>query len=87
MELIDGGTLEDKVKESPMSLEDAIRVATEATDGLKMAHEKDIVHRDVKSANIMLTANGRVKILDFGLAKTAQSTMLTRMGSTLGTVA
>lgn len=87
MELIDGGTLEDRVKEGPLSLEEAVRIASEATDGLKMAHEKDIVHRDVKSANIMLTAGGRVKILDFGLAKTAQSTMLTRMGSTLGTVA
>ncbi len=87
MEYIEGGTLEDRIKEGPFSLEEAIRIASEAADGLKMAHEKNIVHRDVKSANLMLTGEGRVKILDFGLAKTAQSTMLTRMGSTLGTVA
>ncbi len=87
MEYIDGETLDARIKKGPVKLEDAVRIATEATDALNMAHEKGIVHRDVKSANIMLDEKDRVKILDFGLALTAASTKLTRMGSTLGTVA
>jgi len=87
MEFIDGETLEDRSKKGPMPLEEAVRIVTQAAQALEAAHEKNIVHRDIKSANIMLTTKGNVKVLDFGLAKTAHSTMLTRMGSTLGTVA
>ena len=87
MEFIEGGTLEDKIKAAPLKLGEAVRIATQVAEALKAAHAKEIVHRDIKSANIMLTKDGQAKVLDFGLAKTSHSTMLTRMGSTLGTVA
>ena len=86
MEFIDGKSLEAKAKEGPMALEEVVRLSMQVANALEAAHEKNIVHRDIKSANIMLTAKGDAKVLDFGLAKTAHSTMLTRMGSTLGTV-
>ena len=87
MEFIEGGTLEDRIKSGPLKLDEAVRIATQVAEALKAAHAKQIVHRDIKSANIMLTADGQAKVLDFGLAQTSHSTKLTRMGSTLGTVA
>ncbi|NNE45495.1 MAG: serine/threonine-protein kinase [Rhodothermales bacterium] len=87
MEYIDGESLEDLVAKGPLPLEDAISYASQIAEGLKVAHEAQVVHRDIKSGNIMLTKKGVVKILDFGLAKTTASTKLTQMGSTLGTVA
>ncbi len=87
MEYIDGETLHDRVGKGPLKLQEAVRIASQIASGLKAAHAKDIVHRDIKGGNIMLTAEGEAKILDFGLAQTTASTKLTRMGSTLGTVA
>ena len=87
MEYIDGETLEDRIAKGPFKLEAAVRIAIEVASGLQLAHENDIVHRDIKSANIMLTSKNVAKVLDFGLAQTAASTKLTRLGSTLGTVA
>ena len=87
MEYIDGETLQQRASRSPLALPEAVSIATQMGEALRTAHAKNIVHRDIKSANVMLTKDGIAKVLDFGLAKTNQSTMLTRMGSTLGTVA
>ena len=85
MEYVDGPTLKHEIEKAPMKLERAIEITVQVAKGLHAAHSVDIVHRDVKSANIMLNPEGQVKIMDFGLAKTAHSTQLTKTGSTLGT--
>jgi eukaryotic-like serine/threonine-protein kinase len=69
MELVEGETLEEKLKTGALSIEDSLRIALEIAEALEAAHEKGVVHRDLKPANVMLTAHGEVKVLDFGLAK------------------
>ncbi len=87
MEYIEGKTLNDALEKELFKLKDAVSTAIQVAEGLKAAHSKNIVHRDIKSANILLSIDGTAKILDFGLAQTAMSTKLTKVGSTLGTVA
>ncbi len=87
MEFVEGRSLKDKIEEGPLKLDDAVHIAIQAAEGLAAAHEKEIVHRDIKSANIMITEKDRVKIMDFGLAKSRGATQLTREGTTLGTIA
>jgi eukaryotic-like serine/threonine-protein kinase len=69
LELVEGGTLQDRLKRAPLDLPEALRVARDVADALGAAHEKGIIHRDLKPANVALTAEGRPKVLDFGLAK------------------
>ncbi|NNE34449.1 MAG: protein kinase [Rhodothermales bacterium] len=80
-----GETLKDRIARGRLSIPEAARIASQIADGLSAAHRKDIVHRDIKPGNIVLTEDGYVKILDFGLAKLAGGTHLTKSGSTLGT--
>jgi serine/threonine protein kinase/tetratricopeptide (TPR) repeat protein len=80
-------TLKKRIEGGPMPVNEATDIATQVGQGLAKAHEKGIVHRDIKPANIMITAEGVAKILDFGLAKQAGQTNLTRTGSTVGTAA
>jgi serine/threonine protein kinase len=73
---------------SPLPVDQIINIAVQIAAGLQVAHEKGIVHRDIKSANIMLTGKGQVKIMDFGLAKVAGGgAQLTKDQSTVGTAA
>ena len=81
-----GETLKAKIARGPLPLDEALGYAVQVAQGLERAHEAGIVHRDVKPANVMVTDRGRVKIVDFGLAKVA-GLDLTKTGTTLGTVA
>ncbi len=87
MEYVEGETLKVLASRSMLPLTQVLDVAMQIADGLATAHEKGIVHRDIKSDNIMITPKGKVKIMDFGLAKLKGVTRLTRAGSTLGTAA
>ena len=86
MPAYDGVTLSAKLKSGPLRLDKAVHIAIQVAEGLKAAHEKGIVHRDIKSSNIIVTDNGQAKIMDFGLARRGEATQLTKTGVTLGTV-
>jgi len=87
MAFIDGQSLKTKIESGPLKIEEALNISIQIAEGLQEAHEKGIVHRDIKSANIMLSSKGQAKITDFGLAKLADRTKLTKTGTTMGTVA
>ncbi len=87
MELVDGVTLEKLLaKESKLPLETAVRIVIQALDGLQHAHYKNILHRDIKPANLMLTREGSVKLMDFGIARMVGSQRLTRADRVVGTL-
>ena len=69
MELVPGETLADRVKTGPVPVEEALKIAVQIAEALEAAHEKNIIHRDLKPANVKVTPEGKVKVLDFGLAK------------------
>jgi len=87
MEYIEGRNLKDLIDAGPLKLMESLNIAMQISEGVHEAHRRKIVHRDIKPANIMITDEGRVKIMDFGLAKSPARTQLTREGTTVGTVA
>jgi Tol biopolymer transport system component len=69
LELVAGETLAERIKRGPIPVEEALKLALQIAEALEAAHEKGIIHRDLKPANIKVTPGGKVKVLDFGLAK------------------
>ena len=99
-ELLEGGTLRDELRNGPMAAKKTVEIAAQIARGLAAAHEKGVVHRDLKPENVFLTKDDRVKILDFGLAKSSTrepaaeeltsagtASLLTGAGTVFGTVA
>ena len=103
MELVEGPTLEDRIRRGAIPIEEALGIAKQIADALEAAHERGIVHRDLKPANVKVRADGAVKVLDFGIAKamepvaasspsvsmspTITTPAMTRAGMILGTPA
>jgi len=87
MAFYEGETLRLRIDRGGVTIEEAVRIVSQVASGLLKAHEKGIVHRDIKPSNIIVTKDGQAKIVDFGLAKLAGQTRITRAGSSFGTVA
>jgi len=83
----EGETLRERIDRGSITIDEALDITKQVASGLARAHETEIVHRDIKPSNIIITKHGEAKIIDFGLAKLAGKTRLTKEGSTLGTAA
>ena len=87
MAYLDGEGLNERIDRGRLKPVEAIRIALQVARGLKAAHEKNIIHRDIKSSNIIVSADGRATIMDFGLAKSVRQTHATQRGAQIGTIA
>ncbi|HCP75225.1 MAG TPA: serine/threonine-protein kinase, partial [Ktedonobacter sp.] len=87
MPFMEGGTLRTRIRQSPLSLEESCRALNDIADALDYIHRQGIVHRDIKASNVLLDAQGKYYLSDFGIARIAtDATQLTTTGNVLGTV-
>jgi len=87
MEYVDGRNLRERIGGTPLPADDVLDIAKQVATGLAAAHNRGIVHRDIKSANVLIDASGRAKITDFGLARFSEDTRVTQDGAAVGTIA
>lgn len=87
MELVRGRGLDEILRERncPLGVEQSLAIVAQAADGLSYAHQMGVIHRDIKPSNLMIAEGGRVKIMDFGIARVRGSVRLTRVGTAIGT--
>jgi len=87
MAYYEGQTLRDRIEQGAIAVDDAIAIVTQVASGLAKAHEKGILHRDIKPGNILMGDDRQAKLADFGLARLAGQTKITKTGTAVGTVA
>lgn len=86
MEYVEGTTLTHRMQQGPIPVADAVNYISQALDALSYAHQQHVIHRDVKPSNMMLTPQGLVKLMDFGIARSGDESTLTMTGTTLGSL-
>ncbi len=87
MAFLEGDSLDKRIEQGPLKIPETIDIAHQIAMGLEAAHEKGIVHRDIKPGNVMVDEKGHVTVMDFGLALLTEGSKLTKLDMTLGTVA
>ena len=85
MELLNGRELSERMASSSIPIREAVAIAEQVAEGLAFAHDSGVIHRDIKPGNIMLLPSGRIKIMDFGIARLKISDLKTQLGTRLGT--
>ena len=87
MAFIEGESLDKRIEQGPLKIAEALDIAQQIANGLGAAHEKKIVHRDIKPGNVIVDGKGHVTVMDFGLALLTEGSKLTQLDTTVGTVA
>ena len=86
MEYVEGVTLADKLEKGPIPVNEAVNYISQVLSAVGYAHQQHIIHRDIKPANMMLTPQGVVKLMDFGIARAGEERSLTMTGTTMGSL-